>query len=302
MRQLYAILIGFPLFSAPVSAQFMLAGEYLPGQYHIDVEPDTTIVAPFALPITQSTWSLDMNGDGITDFILRAYNDTNPGSGFKHCSIEPLNNNEVALAYQDSCISYECGFGGLLGINGMVRAFGTGDTIGATAQWADSVVYMAYGSFSSGCLMCGANSFADTGDTYIGLRYFVAADTTYGWVKVSNVSVNHPNINQVACTIESIAGESGTTGTSELRKNKGSLRLSPNPASGFVRLDFSPALPSDAVFETSDNTGRVVLRQIIDKQTSTTGIDVSVLPAGMYFYTCKTAAGNVFEGKLVVGR
>lgn len=302
MRQLHAFLACFMLFSSALSAQFMLAGEHLPGQYHVDIEPDTTIVAPFALPITQANWPLDMNGDGGIDFILRVFNNTTPGTSIKYCSVEPLNNNEVALAYQDSCVSYECGFGGLLGINGMVRAFGTGDTISADAQWADSVVYLAYGTFSSGCLMCSSNSFADTGDTYIGLRYFAAADTLYGWVKISNVSVNHPNINQVACTIEAIAGESGTTGTSEARKNNIALRLSPNPASGLARLDFARALPSDAVFEVHDHTGRFVWQQQIAAQTTTTNIDVSLMLPGVYFYTCHATGDWFSSGKLVVAR
>jgi hypothetical protein len=150
--------------------------------------------------------------------------------------------------------------------------------------------------------MCDANSFADTGDTYIGLRYFAAADTLYGWVKVSHVSVDHPNINQVACTIEALASESGTTGTSEWTNNRFSVRLSPNPASGIVRLDFARALQSDATLELSDHTGRVVLRQIIGQQSAAVSIDVSTLSQGVYFYTCRTAAGNMFGGKLVVSR
>ena len=281
--------------SLSLSAQFITAGQYQPGQYYVDLQPDTTIEAPWAIFTTQAYLPLDMNGDSVVDFELHVYKSDGLGSNYIHCYIEPKNNNEVAISTTDSCFALDdCGWlEGLWWVYGMVRAFEYGEQIDGNAQWADSLVYLSYNTYSGGCFYCGAHTFEDTATSYIGVRFFTATDTVYGWIKVSGVT-------ETTCTIEAIAGESATTGTSEGQINALSVLVSPNPASGRLRFDFGRALPANTVLRIWDNMNRPVLQQELESGARTFNFDVAPLPGGVYYYSVRVGVGETTSGKFLV--
>jgi hypothetical protein len=276
------------------SAQSIAAGQHQSGQYYVDIQPDTTIVAPNALPVTQATLPLDLNGDGVADFELRVYNNNGVGIKVRSCYLEPKNGNEIAVAYADSCLSTDCGYTGLVWDYGMARAYEYGETIGAGAQWADSLVYLAYDRFSGGCFACSDNTFTDTSDAYVGVRIFTAADTVYGWIKVSDVS-------NISCTVETLAGESELSSTAEQLPGNISVQVYPNPASGQFRYDFSAPLPAPSVLLMWDNTARPVYQAEMAAGIRMFVPEAAQLQAGIYYYSIRSA-GGMASGKLVVQR
>ncbi len=300
MRLINLLSLIFLLTSLSVSAQSIVAGVVQPGQYSVDIQPDTTIKAPYAVAMSkQAQFPLDMNGDGIVDFELHVFNNNGLGIKVRHCYILPLNDNEVAIAYTDSCFSTACDYEGLVWEFTMVRAFDYGQIIDNNVNWADSLVYLSYDRFFTGCLYCDDQSFADSSTNYIGVRYFTSTDTVYGWIKVKNVG---SIAGAVTCTIEAIAGESGTSGTSEIQTNVPNLRVSPNPASDVLHLEFDQVLPSEALLEIWDRFGRPVMQHHLSAHTSRFSPGISTLAEGVYIYSVRSAGALPASGKFVVAR
>ena len=235
MRLINLLPLMFLLAHLSASAQYILAGQVQPGQYSVDFQPDTTLIAPYAVAMPkQAQFPIDMNGDGIVDFELHVFNNNGLGIKVRHCYILPQNDNEVAIAYTDSCYSTACDYQGLVWEFTMVRAFDFGQVINDNVNWADSLVYLSYDRLFTGCLYCDDQSFSDSSTNYIGVRYFISTDTIYGWIKVKNVGFI---AGAVTCTIEAIAGESGTSGIAEIQTDMPGLSVAPNPASDVFAPD-----------------------------------------------------------------
>ena len=284
-----------------LSAQYILAGEVQPGQYLLDIQPDTTIKAPFVLFPTEAIYALDMNGDAIVDYQLKVLSTNGLGSIYSYCTIDPLSGNEVAISGTDSCFAQDCGWlEGLVSVNGMVQPFEYGDSIDSEAQWADSLVYLYYNYYSGGCYYCGAKSFPDTVSRYIGVRYLIGTDSIYGWIKVKDIG---PIAGAVTCTIEALAGETGTSRIAEIQTDMPDLSVSPNPASDVLHLAFDQPLPSAVLLEVWDRFGRPVMQYNLSAHTSQFNPGISTLAEGVYIYSVRPDGGGVpVSGKFVVAR
>ncbi|MCB0579146.1 MAG: T9SS type A sorting domain-containing protein [Phaeodactylibacter sp.] len=80
------------------------------------------------------------------------------------------------------------------------------------------------------------------------------------------------------------------------------IRLSPNPASGYVKVVFEQALrrPGRAVLY--NGLGQVVLEEVLEAGSREFRIELSGMPAGLYFYSVFREGEVVKGGKLVVSR
>jgi len=73
--------------------------------------------------------------------------------------------------------------------------------------------------------------------------------------------------------------------------------LYPNPATTRITLQYNNT--ANAALQILDITGRRVKQMALSKVSTTTTIDVSDLPAGMYFYSLRTALNKSKTGKFV---
>lgn len=294
MRLFYCLFLLFLCNPHFLFAQSIKAGQHGPGQYFIDIQPDTTIEAPWAMTPEYGMYPIDMNGDSVFDFEIHVANFGGLGSDYVRCYIEPKNNSQLAFAYNDSCFALPSGcFNPLIGVYGMARSFWYGETIDNNAHWVDSLLYLSYYSYSLNCFYCSGETFIGTDTNYLGVRVLTSTDTVYGWIKVSGVS-------DIACTIEAIAGESATTRIAEGEADNLPVRVFPNPASGLLRFDFGRALPANAVLRVWDNLGRMVLQQEIEANTPVFSADVDSFASGMYHFSIRVGVGETVSGKFVV--
>ena len=77
------------------------------------------------------------------------------------------------------------------------------------------------------------------------------------------------------------------------------FKMSPNPTSNLVRLDFGTGFTSDATIQLLDATGRQMRSVNINSGTPTLLLDVHGLPAGIYAVTVRQGQG-VATRKLIV--
>ncbi len=294
MRLLASLLVLFLFGTHSLSAQFIGAGQYAPGQYFVDIQPDTTIEAPDALTPKYAMYPLDMNGDGQFDFELHVANFGGLGGDYVRCYIEPRNNNQIAFAKTDSCFALPTGcFNDLIWVYGMARAFEYGEQIDNSTQWADSLLYLSYNSYVLDCFSCSGETFIHTDTNYLGVRVLTPTDTVYGWIKVSGIS-------DITCTIESFASESATVGTKEKHTANASVRVFPNPATNLLRFDFGQILPAKAMIDVWNNMGRPVMRQELETNTHAFNCDVASFASGVYFYSVRVPGKEAVAGRFVI--
>jgi hypothetical protein len=78
--------------------------------------------------------------------------------------------------------------------------------------------------------------------------------------------------------------------------------LHPNPAGAYTALQLSHPLPQAGMLELVSPDGRVALRQALSRGTAVARVELSGLPAGLYFWRLLGRGGRVeAAGKLVKG-
>ncbi len=221
-------IILFLLCASYANAQYIIAGQHNANDYYYKYTPDNVVIS---IPAYQTSFyvhyfSLDVNNDGIMDFKFGLIPPgTALGGDMDYCLISGLNNNKVALAYYDSCIS----LGGVYGQRyGMAYKFNYNDTINANANW-DSLVYLSYyynmlGYNENYHFICGNRYGTDT--AYIGLRVQIDSLYTYGWIKIAGLTFS--SWQTTTLTMGTFACENYGVGIKPLTNNK-MITVYPNP-------------------------------------------------------------------------
>ena len=86
------------------------------------------------------------------------------------------------------------------------------------------------------------------------------------------------------------------TATINVEKEKEVVRVSPNPASDKIRLDYS--VKGDAIFYLTDVSGKIVFQNILKMNNKTMQIIIDKLPSGFYYWKLEGAVS--LNGKLIV--
>lgn len=252
------------LFFSPVGlkAQICIAGQHTSGLYFRDITPDTTVnaVIHYGSPPIPKTYAIDINGDHLTDFTLRTQGtEINSGSQY---TVEIIcdNSNSVSQTVFEKtvcCVDF-------------ATSFHSGDTIGPACQWVSDILLLAYYSWSMPNYTCSSNTFTnDSLGNYIGLRTIKDSDTTYGWVKVTNISSRQFTVQEYASTVI-------ISGREDLRGSD--IRIFPNPSAGKFRIEGGS---HQFEFMVMDYSGRKLTEGKSDG--STMEINLEKYPEGLYF-------------------
>lgn len=167
--QQYALITGAGLAAAaPAKA----------GIIYTDVDPD--------VDVSLSNFSIDMNGDGITDFTLRHYGYSYMGtfgfsSAFRTARLDAGLGNQVMMpplyGYGAAALNY----GTPIGPSGAFSPFS-----GFMASYF--MFYSSYGGFSSSY-----GPWSGVGERYAGVSFQIGPNIHYGWIRMEV----GPGINQV---------------------------------------------------------------------------------------------------------
>jgi hypothetical protein len=227
---------------------------------------------PDATP--NATYSLDLNNDAITDFIIL--------SGPNKVGCYPLNNNAYA--------------GELINGTYLSWAMSQSDSICASlSTW--------YGSNNPGTMALGTNTgyWIGQNNKYLALRIIIGINTHYGWARLDVAGTSS------SCTIKDYAYE-GTpntciktgqviTGTNE-QTNKTNISLFPNPFSTQTTLQTDNYL-QNATLTIYDCFGQTV-KQIKNISGKTITLLRNNLPTGFYFIRLKEHNKKIYTNKLII--
>ena len=138
-------------------------------------------------------------------------------------------------------------------------------------------------------------------DTAVGTPLVFPDTSTYYFLQVSdtmgNISFDSVLVGVQNCDTTGIEPQIDT-----LRQAQGSAQYSvyPNPAVGYMIVEFNKLQQQDCIFELYDNIGRKVLETVLKQGESQYELNTSILEAGVYFY--KLEAAQSYNGKIIISK
>jgi len=159
-------------------SQYFIAGQHIPGNYFVDINPDTTLTGTYVnyYDTTSPTiFPIDINGDGEKDIFLKGYGTWHNSDGFYGTTINCY----------DSI--WQIAYGGIMGPcqNKTAKQFMENDTINDNIVWSkdkELILTFFYSVFFGGG--CSYNGFDTSSGSYLGVRQLRPMDTIYGWIKI----------------------------------------------------------------------------------------------------------------------
>ncbi|MCX6306489.1 MAG: T9SS type A sorting domain-containing protein [Bacteroidetes bacterium] len=258
--------------SENTSAQYILAGKHNPGNYYMDITPDTALTGPNNHPpvnLPPAVYSIDINGDNIKDFSLYAYGSWVNGTGDTKVCIKNSDTTkwQMAFGYSDTCYEQTPYYA----LFNMAKSLKLNDTIDGRLLWRnDPELLLTYTAWLVMNYSCDHNAFVnDSMGNYIGVRLLRPSDTIYGWIKITNV-------NYLSYTLQEFAFERSMTGMEDLND---SIKTFANPSNG--RITIQTLLPG------FDLTVYNILGIEVLPKMSVEGIsyiDLSEKANGIYFF------------------
>jgi hypothetical protein len=282
MRKIYTFLGLIVLFAINIDAQIIFT----------DLIPDVKLTGNVQSNPNGDTIVIDLNNDNQHDYELSMVNT----SGLKFAYIQsgqPSNPANNAIAAVNTTTPRD------------IIALKSNDTIYTNQPWES----VAGGNLNMVTDFMGTSSgqWISLKDGYIGCRFFIGTATHYGWIR-AGISANNDTLYIKSYAYNSkpneciIAGNTTTTTCSmptNINENVLSeeIKLYPNPANNSVTVHTPNKYNSITVL---DILGNEVLTQSL--QNTTTKINTSTLPEGIYIYLISNKEGETASGKLQITR
>lgn len=271
----------------PFVIMMMISGTDANAQIvYFDVNPDL-IAACNGNQHCSRSYSLDLNNDGLGDFIILL------GHGCINNCVR-----SVGIAPDSSVNAFA------ISTNGAKKFF-INDTIGPAQTWqnSSSAVLRRWGSGS-----VYAGEWIYETDKYLGLSINVSGLTYYGWVRldvtVDSVTGFRTIKDYAYNTIPNqpiLAGQTMTTGVME-NTFASSITIFPNPTTDELTAEFSLEEPTNVQFELYDMVGSPIV--IASNENYAAGpnrkqMNVGQVPSGIYQLAIKTNK-SVISRKVIV--
>ena len=264
-----------PILSNPSNIITLSSPDYLKaGQssginiIYTNLEPDSTLWAVKSTII----YLLDLDNDNIDDFKFSATHQSSPMFSMGFSSVEPLNNNAVAIIpssnYPDT-LSFSC-------------------MINHDLYWRQELCNVNY-YYSDGLPGGDTNwgIWADLTDKFIGLQLIAGSDTLYGWVGIA--------IGYTSFTIRDYALLTSPSGLHKTNLESG-LIIYPNPAKDIVTIE---NIYSSPVFATlRDLNGTLIITQKL--QFGNNNLEIKDLASGYYLVTILDNQNQVLTSEKIM--
>ncbi len=291
MKKVFFI-ISVLFFSLNGFTQIMHAGVWNNDDLYFDFNPDTILPQP---PANGShSLPLDLNGDNINDFIISTiFQDGSQWYWEKRITLKALNQNQIAYASVDSCMSNDVP-AIFVYASYSPHEMVYNELIDENLNWTDSAIHLSFTDFKANYptnagYSCSRTSSFKTDTGYVAVRMLDANDTIYGWIKLSHVDFATGIVHEYACENK----------TANIKEDAllGSIVTYPNPTSDFIRI--------------KKTSGNVVLENI--KLYNTIGelmktqntinfddqIDLSQFADGVYFLYLESKNGFTIKKVMV---
>jgi hypothetical protein len=272
-------------------SQSIVAGATPPQGTYIDLVPDTVLIS--VQNYLNTHYTVDLNNDNNSDFIISTNNCGGMGGGGSSIRIESYNNNEVAYSHVYSCTAGP--YNHLIGTSIMAKAYNNNDTISINDLWTNDPCFLktySHGFYqdSLGATQhynCSSGNFSSLSQ-FVGIRT-ISNDTTYGWIQVKDISA-------YGATIQAYASNQYSTGISD-NKEYVPIQVYPNPCKQILNVSLDRLTNYSGTIEIYNNLGVLKLQE--PYLESKLKIDVQNLQNGMYILVLKTS-DRIFHAKFQI--
>lgn len=260
-------------------AQTFLAGNQL--ATFVDVEPDTLIsYSPCPPsgndPLTIESYFVDMNGDLVDDFVVRAHCDL--GNQKRHVSVIPLNDQSFArFMWSDSVfVAQYMDYSKVK----MAEQLSSGTLINSpSAQWRNEQLYLSY-DYMGSYYNLNVAGWAQSSDKYVGVRLGEGSLFRYGWIRLNCPSTSECIVKDHALGDEVLEQNTGVAYVEDF-----STKVYMDPLSNRAVIEISSAMARKVNAAVYDMVGRhmgISLPNLYVNGTLRQTLDVSALSAGQY--------------------
>lgn len=278
--KLFVNLLMVVFLSFSLKAQVYKAGDMFSG--YVDIVPDTLINGAYS---ANEIFYFDINNDQVNDYLIKAFSFNSLGGGTNYISIEPISSNSFIRYGRNDSIYHNYYHYWMYSEMALPLLFG--DSINSiTANWQSKVLYLTNTSGSAGTYLH-PSDWIGINDLYIGLRYQIATDTIYGWIRV-----NCPSSNK--CYIKDYSSSGFVNGLNEIMIKEKNVIIYPNPVSSTINIYNKKSTFVNADIEIVNSLGQNVLRQPYSEN-----IDVSWLHQGLYILKVYTEKSGMYYSKFL---
>ncbi|MCX6304418.1 MAG: T9SS type A sorting domain-containing protein [Bacteroidetes bacterium] len=251
-------------------SQFIMAGVAGNDDIYTDVTPDSSMCASMFDPfIPQYNMKIDLDKDGSYDLNIHVVGGGGLGGGSSSCTAIPLLPHTSLVARYDSVPGNISPW-----YVPVMDTLNPGDSISPANGFVNAYCYIWSQSFG------GQNGpsvvqWTNTGEHYIGVRLTLTGETLYGWVRVAATDQSCISVKDYACNKgihSAIKGQAAAEAP----------LLFPNPARSTVRLTWSGARREAKQLKVFSCIGKLCYQATCPPAESTTSLDVSAWPAGIY--------------------
>jgi hypothetical protein len=275
-----------------VQAQHIVAGVVSSSDIYTDI-PDQSIDAydstaidscSFSLCIWLDTFRIDIDSNGVDDFLLISRRDSSQLSNafLLRLDLKPLHSEAQVAAYSDTTTSSV----GATSVFRTALVNNYGDSINNSLTYDLSTVVLMfsvyYGQGGESLL-----PWHNLGDAYIGVR-LASVDTAYGWIRVNNFTSK--------LIVKDYAINDPTLSNFEIEKATDNLiRIYPNPVKEQLRIERNVS-NSPLNMTIYNSAGQVMEDSIFESEQLQ--IDCSNYPAGIY-YVRVVSKNKIYSKKFV---
>jgi len=265
------------LFSlSELSAQFVIAGEVSTNDVYKNIEPDLYFYAVATHHGPPSAYhELDVDFDGIYDFIISSYGGGGLMAGSGACRITALHPDAFVAVLTDTFAFSVLG----------VDTINMGETINNTNTYSSGSYFWAasYGPVPSSSILLWKNK-----EHYIGFKLTYPNDTLYGWIRAEDISTEY---NATQFYVKDFACN-----------KKASINQYKAPDSNVFPTLFRSILNilvpnfEESEISITDTYGHILFQQ---KFYYTLQINTENLAHGMYYYKLTNAGQTIKKSKIV---
>ena len=297
LKDFYAFIVTAMMFSASANAQII----------YTDVNPNMVLSCIFQTNCSPD-YSLDLNNDGINDFVLSARKEfVNCGECGPQGGHTMANGDSAVISLTSNCW-----------IADTTGGYALNTLIDSSLGWTNAIHTLVTKRVN--CVSCepspGAHlvyspesgPWINVSGNYLPLKIQVGTNFYYGWVKLSvAIGSNTVSITIMEYAYNShpnqpiLAGETSATGINE-NTLASSMNLFPNPASDELTTDFTLQEPADVQFGLYDIVGNSIV--LASEENFAAGpnrkqMNVEQVPPGIYQLAIKTNK-SVISRKVIV--
>ena len=233
------------------------------------------------------TCSIDLNQDGMPDFVISYYYVLSPGITYDQLFITPLNTNKIATERILNCYNAAKQYN-------ISKTFMAGDTLSSSSlNYKDTSVFISVNDYFTGNGSCNSNTWNTLNDRFIGVEIIENGLPVLGWI---HVGIYSGALQPAVIMYDYCENRRRSTSTGAISKTA-KWAVYPDPACETIIFRAAANPPSGTRITIYNGFGDKLIQKRLSPGETSAGFDVNALPSGIYLYEIVENNGSRIRNK-----